>query len=124
MKTKYYDKEMYARNESIKGALVVLLSFILGFASGCMAINKELAKQNNEKQDYIYTLEQQVEEQQVTIRDQYIELDSLRETVYMYNIYGKQVLQMISCFIGGLFIGVLIGIGIMCILQVARDDEE
>ncbi len=31
---------------------------------------------------------------------------------------------MISCFIGGLFIGVLIGIGIMCILQVARDDEE
>ena len=50
MKTKYYDKEMYARNESIKGALVVLLSFILGFASGCIAINKELAKQNNEKQ--------------------------------------------------------------------------
>lgn len=94
MKTKYYDKEMYARNESIKGALVVLLSFILGFASGCMAINKELAKQNNEKQDYINTLEQQVEEQQVeeqqvTIRNQYIELDSLRETVYMYNIYGK-----------------------------------
>ena len=43
----------------------------------------------NEKQNYINTLEQQVEEQQVTIRDQYIELDSLRETVYMYNIYGK-----------------------------------
>lgn len=31
---------------------------------------------------------------------------------------------MISCFIGGLFIGTLIGIGIMCILQVTRDDEE
>lgn len=89
MKTKYYDKEMYARNESIKGVLVVLVSFILGFASGCMAINKELEKQNNEKQDYINALEQQVEEQQVTIRNQYIELDSLRETVYMYNIYGK-----------------------------------
>ena len=86
MKTKYYDKEMYARNESIKGVLVVLVSFILGFASGCMAINKELEKQNNEKQDYINALEQQVEEQQVTIRNQYIELDSLRETVY---IYGK-----------------------------------
>ena len=28
MKTKYYDKEMYARNESIKGALVVILAFI------------------------------------------------------------------------------------------------
>lgn len=89
MKTKYYDKEMYARNESIKGALVVLLSFILGFASGCIAINKELARQNNEKQEYINTLEQQVEEQKITIRDQYIELDSLRETVYMYSIYGK-----------------------------------
>lgn len=76
MKTKYYDKEMYARNESIKGALVVLLSFILGFVNGCIAINKELAKQNNEKQEYINTLEQQVEEQKITIRDQYIELDS------------------------------------------------
>lgn len=89
MKTKYYDKEMYARNESIKGALVVILAFILGFASGCIAINKELEKQNNEKQEYINTLEQQVEEQQITIRNQYIELDSLRETVYMYSIYGK-----------------------------------
>lgn len=86
---KIYDKEMYIRNESIKGALVVILAFILGFASGCIAINKELEKQNNEKQEYINTLEQQVEEQQITIRNQYIELDSLRETVYMYSIYGK-----------------------------------
>lgn len=31
---------------------------------------------------------------------------------------------MISYFIGGLFSGVLIGIGIMCVLQVAKDDEE
>lgn len=86
---KIYDKEMYVRNESIKSAIVVIVAFILGFAVGCMAINEELKIQNNEKQEYINTLEQQVEEQQITIRNQYIELDSLRETVYMYSIYGK-----------------------------------
>lgn len=89
MKTKYYDKHIYARNENIKGALVVIISFILGFASGYIAINKELEKQNNEKQEYINTLEQKVEEQETKIREQYIELDSLRETVYMYQIYGN-----------------------------------
>lgn len=27
-------------------------------------------------------------------------------------------------FIAGLFIGAIIGVGIMCLLQVAKDDEE
>lgn len=27
-------------------------------------------------------------------------------------------------FIAGLLIGVIIGVGIMCLLQVAKDDEE
>lgn len=89
MKTKYYDKEMYARNESIKSAIVVIVAFILGFAVGCMAINEELKIQNNEKQEHIVELEKIVEEQEVKINEQYIELDSLRETVYMYNLYGK-----------------------------------
>lgn len=89
MKTKYYDKQIYARNENIKGALVVIISFILGFASGYIAINKELEKQNNEKQEYINTLEQKIEEKETKIREQYIELDSLRETVYMYQVYGN-----------------------------------
>lgn len=31
---------------------------------------------------------------------------------------------MISCFVGGLCIGAVIGVAIMCILQVARDEEE
>lgn len=70
MKTKYYDKQIYARNENIKGALVVIISFILGFASGYIATNKELEKQNNEKQEYISTLEQKVEEQETKIREQ------------------------------------------------------
>lgn len=86
---KIYDKEMYIRNESIKSALVVIVAFILGFAVGCMAINEELKIQNNEKQEHIVELERIVEEQQVKINEQYVELDSLRETVYMYQVYGK-----------------------------------
>lgn len=86
---KIYDKEMYVRNESIKSAIVVIVAFILGFAVGCMAINEELKIQNNEKQEHIVELEKIVEEQEVKINEQYIELDSLRETVYMYNLYGK-----------------------------------
>lgn len=86
---KIYDKEMYSRNENIKSALVVIIAFILGFAVGCMAINEELEKQNAEKQEHIVELEKIVEQQEVKINEQYVELDSLRETVYMYQVYGK-----------------------------------
>ena len=75
MKTKYYDKEIHARNESIKGILVTIISFILGFAAGYVAVNQEL--------------ENKVEDQEKTIIEQYIELDSLRETIHMYELYGK-----------------------------------
>ena len=64
MKTKYYDKEIHARNESIKGIL-----------AGYVAVNQEL--------------ENKVEDQEKTIIEQYIELDSLRETIHMYELYGK-----------------------------------
>jgi len=82
MKTKYYDKQIYAKNESIKGALVVIVAFTIGFISGCMAINIE-------KQKTITELQKTIEEKQKKITEQFIELDSLRETVYMYSIYGK-----------------------------------
>ena len=75
MKTKYYDKGIHARNESIKGILVIIISFILGFAAGYVAVNQEL--------------ENKVEDQETTIIEQYIELDSLRETIHMYELYGK-----------------------------------
>lgn len=86
---KIYDKEMYARNENIKGIILVIVCFLLGYITGCMAINEELKKQNIEKQEHIVELEKMVEEQQVKINEQYIELDSLKETVYMFNLYGK-----------------------------------
>ena len=53
MKTKYYDKEIHARNESIKGILVIIISFIIGFAAGYVAVNQEL--------------ENKVEDQETTI---------------------------------------------------------
>lgn len=86
---KIYDKEMYARNENIKGIILVIVCFLLGYITGCMAINEELKKQNIEKQEHIVELEKMIEEQQVKINEQYIELDSLKETVYMFNLYGK-----------------------------------
>lgn len=86
---KIYDKEMYARNENIKGIILVIVCFLLGYITGCMAINEELKKQNIEKQEHIVELEKIIEEQQVKINEQYIELDSLKETVYMFNLYGK-----------------------------------
>lgn len=86
---KIYDKEMYARNENIKGIILVIVCFLLGYITGCIAINEELKKQNIEKQEHIVELEKMIEEQQVKINEQYIELDSLKETVYMFNLYGK-----------------------------------
>lgn len=86
---KIYDKEMYARNESIKGIILVIVCFLLGYITGCMAINEELKNQNIEKQEHIVELERMVEEQQVKINEQYVELDALRETVHMFNLYGK-----------------------------------
>ena len=86
---KIYDKEMYARNENIKGIILVIVCFLLGYITGCIVINEELKKQNIEKQEHIVELEKMIEEQQVKINEQYIELDSLKETVYMFNLYGK-----------------------------------
>lgn len=72
---KIYDKEMYAKDKAIKSVLLILIVFIIGFAAGCVAVNKELEKK--------------IKDQEAKIIEQYIELDSLRETVYMYEIYGK-----------------------------------
>ena len=92
---KFYDKEIYQKDERIKAVLVVIVPFLIGFIIGCIAINMDLKNKNmdlekqiSEKQEYIDELEKRVDEQQVKINEQYVELDSLRETVYMYNLYG------------------------------------
>ena len=86
---KIYNKEIHKRNKSIKEGLLVIFIFLFGFFIGCMAINKDLKKQNEEKQNHIVELENIVEQQEVKINEQYIELDSLRESVYMLQMYGK-----------------------------------
>ena len=44
---------------------------------------------NLESKKHIEELEKVIEEKQNKIDEQFIELDSLRETVYMYQVYGK-----------------------------------
>lgn len=72
---KFYDKEIYRRNENIKAAVVIILTFLLGFIAGCIAIDKE--RQAN------------IEDKQKKINELYIEIDSLKETIHMFDFYGK-----------------------------------
>lgn len=93
---KIYDKTIYKQSENIKTAIITITIFILGFVTGFLVVNEqlkientELQKQNQEKQEHIVELEKMVEENQVKINEQFIEIDALKETVYMLEIYGK-----------------------------------
>lgn len=79
---KFYDKELSKKDTEIKNIIWILVLFIMGFIVGCFAMNME-------KQTHIEKLEKTIEEKQNKINEQYIELDSLKETVYMYQVYGK-----------------------------------
>lgn len=93
---KIYDKTIYKQSENIKSAIITITIFILGFVTGFLVVkeqlkieNTELQKQNQEKQEHIVELEKMLEEKQVKINEQFIEIDALKETVYMLEIYGK-----------------------------------
>lgn len=93
---KIYDKTIYKQSENIKSAIITITIFILGFVTGFLVVNEqlkientELQKQNQEKQEHIVELEKMLEEKQVKINEQFIEIDALKETVYMLEIYGK-----------------------------------
>ena len=79
---KFYDKEIYNRNEKIKAVIVIIIPFLIGFIVGCLTMNMEAQAKIND-------LNKLVEEKENKINEQYVELDSLRETIYMCNIYGK-----------------------------------
>ena len=64
-KTKYYDKNVYKTEKKIKTAFIILVVFLLGLYIG-VAINY-IELQNKEKQ----------------IREYQVEIDSLKETVYI-----------------------------------------
>lgn len=62
---KFYDKEMYEKESFIKTTLLIIIVFLLGFATGCIALCDQLQKKDQ------------------AILNQSIELESLRETVWM-----------------------------------------
>lgn len=86
---KIYDKEIYMKTEKIKATLMVILCFVFGFVVGCIAINHELKNENTKLKDKIGELERTIDRRQAIIDEQYVELDSLRETVYMYELNGR-----------------------------------
>ena len=88
-KVKLYDKEINRKAENIKNIVILLAIFFIGYITGYIAINMELQKENQEKQEHIVELEKMLEEKQVKINEQFIEIDALKETVYMLEIYGK-----------------------------------
>lgn len=75
MKTKIYDKEIYKKSERMKSIFIILFIFLFSFLIGYFICRFEMQKVINEKE--------------LLIRNHAVELDSLRETIYMYNIYGK-----------------------------------
>lgn len=88
-KVKLYDKEINKKAENIKNIVILLAIFFIGYITGYIAINMELQKANDEKQQHIVELEKLLEEKQVKINEQFIEIDALKETVYMLEVYGK-----------------------------------
>lgn len=79
---KFYDKELTRKSEEINKIIWILIIFIISFLLRCFSMNLESKK-------HIEELEKVIEEKQDKIDEQFIELDSLRETVYMYQVYGK-----------------------------------
>lgn len=86
---KFYDKDINKKAEGIKAIAMMLVIFIIGFFTGSYAVNMELQKANEEKQQHIIELERMLEEKEVKINEQFIEIDALKETVYMLEMYGK-----------------------------------
>ena len=71
-RTKYYDKDIYKKDKLIKTIFVILITFLLGMYSGLA----------------IHYLE--LQEKDAKIREQYVEIDSLKETVYQYQLERKE----------------------------------
>lgn len=93
---KYYDKEINKKAEAMKSVLMLLVIFFIGYIVGHIAIDfeqkssiEELQKSNDEKQQHIVELEKLLEEKQVKINEQFTEIDALKETIYMLEVYGK-----------------------------------
>lgn len=95
-KIKLYDKELTKTSENIKNIIILFIVFTLGFVAGICGVDLQLKDKNNklqeivqERQKHIEELEKKIEEEQVKLNEQFIEIDALKETVYMLEVYGK-----------------------------------
>ena len=70
-RTKYYDKDIYKKDKLIKTIFVILITFLVGMYVG-VAIN------------YL-----ELQEKDAKIRSLYVEIDSLKETIYQYQLEEK-----------------------------------
>lgn len=70
--TKYYDKRIYEKDKKIKTFFVILITFLVGLYVG-VAIN------------YL-----ELQDKDRKIREQYVEIDSLKETIYQYELEEKK----------------------------------
>ena len=71
-RTKYYDKDIYKKDKLIKTLFVILITFLIGMYIG-LAIN------------YL-----ELQEKDAKIRSLYVEIDSLKETIYQYQLKRKE----------------------------------
>lgn len=70
--TKYYNKRIYEKDKKIKTIFVTLITFLIGMYVG-VAIN------------YL-----ELQEKDSKIREQYVEIDDLREIIYQYELEEKK----------------------------------
>lgn len=71
-KTRYYVKDIYKKDKKIKKFFAILIVFLFGLYVG-LAVN------------YL-----ELQEKDTKIRELYIEIDSLKETVYQYELEEKK----------------------------------
>lgn len=73
---KFYDKEIYQKSEAINSVVIILIIFIISFSLGFWSCSFEKEKI--------------IKQKQTKIDEQFIEIDCLRETVHMYQIYENK----------------------------------
>ena len=71
-RTKYYDKDIYKKDKLIKTIFVILITFLIGMYVGVAIHYLELQEKDSK------------------IREQYVEIDSLKETIHQYELEDLQ----------------------------------
>lgn len=66
--TKYYDKDIYKKDKKIKTFFVILITFLIGMYVGLAIHYLELQEKDRK------------------IREQYVEIDDLKETIHQYEL--------------------------------------